>query len=248
MQEIVQRLDRIEKALAEIKTSFAAEVRAKNRSRREAYKLRKEKRDEGKVPLPRVHVLRTRDERIQHRAPQWAAAGMRFGRANRPEDFLTWFVYQWNNCCYLKKPLTFSGSSFRVWIGHLRHSYGPLDLMGYCRRRDKVQILRNDAEHDDFTKRPWWDWGYAVFIPTFQAMQETASFSELPERFLRCLRLIMSGYGQEEVYTDLYWDPNESMPNLNKMIRRIGTDLHLMMRACWAGLRVRGTCPVEVPP
>ena len=239
MQEIVQRLDRIEKALAEIKTSFAAEIRAKNRSRREAYKLRKVKRDEGKVPLPREHVLRLRDERIQHRAPQWAAAGMRFGRANRPEDFLTWFVYQWNNCCYLKKPLTYSGGYFRVHTGAARHNYGPFDLMGLNNKQK--DLMQNDGHLTDFRDRKWWNWAYNILYPVYTAMEELPGFDDLPERFLKGVRLVLGGCGEHEVYTELYWDQNETRANINRMLKRVGLDVRLMWNACCSGLRLKSS-------
>ena len=179
MQEITERLQRIEEGLDQLR-EYLVGVDTKNAARRKEYRAAKAKRDEGKVPLPDRHVLRYRDKRIQHRVRAWAEAGMRFGHANQPEKFCAWFVYEWNNTCYLKKPVTFSGSSFRVWVDHLRCSYGPLDLMGYAKRRDRVQVLRNDGEYDDFQKRPWWDWSYAVFKPVISEMQEVG-FDELPE-------------------------------------------------------------------
>lgn len=246
MQEITDRLQRIEEGLDKLR-EYLVSADTKNAARRKEYRAAKAKRDEGKVPLPDRHVLRYRDKRIQHRVRAWAEAGMRFGHANQPEKFCAWFVYEWNNTCYLKKPVTFSGSSFRVWVDHLRCSYGPLDLMGYAKRRDRVQVLRNDGEYDDFQKRPWWDWGYAVLMPVFKAMQANPGFGELPVRFVRCLRLLLSGYGELEVYTELYWDPNETRDNLNKMLRRVGIDLQMMMQACWSGLRVKGENPITVP-
>ena len=173
---------------------------------------------------------------------------MRFGRADQPEQFYTYLVHQWNNCSYLKKPITFSGSTFRIWKETHRFSYGPRDLMGYVERKNAVHILRSDAEHDDFTKRPWWDWSYSVFKPVFAEMLQLG-FDDLPERFRRCCRIMMGGFGDWEVYTDLNWDFGETRENINRMLKRVGTDLQLMLRACYMGLRVKGRAsPVLVPP
>ena len=171
---------------------------------------------------------------------------MRFGRQDKPQ-FFTWFVHQWNNCSYLKKPITFSGSSFRVWSSHIRYSYGPRDLMGFAERRGTLQVLRTDAEYDDFQKRPFWDWSYAVLMPVFQEMQRLG-FAELPDRFKKCVKLMLGGFADFEVYTGLIWDVNESRDNINKMLKRIGVDLQLMLRACYCGLRMKGSvCPVQPP-
>ena len=121
--------------------------------------------------------------------------------------------------------------------------------MGYVERRNALQILRNDAEHDDFIKRPFWDWStHAVFAPVFHAMQG-AEFEELPERFRRCCKIMVGGTGLHEVYTDLHWDFHETKESINKMLKRMGTDLQCMLKACYKGLRVKGTSsPVLVPP
>ena len=130
----------------------------------------------------------------------------------------------------------------------MRFSYGPRDLMGFAERRGTLQVLRNAAELDDFQKRPWWDWSYAVLSPVVQLMQEDAHFEELPERFQRLLKIMVGGWGGHEVYTGLSWDFQESRENINKMFRRIGTDLQLILKACFVGLRVRGTTsPVPLP-
>jgi hypothetical protein len=77
---------------------------------------------------------------------------------------------------------------------------------------------------------------------------QVLGFASLPERFRTCCKLMMSGFGGHEVYTELYWDLFESRENINRMLQRVGLDLQLMLRACFKGLRVKGIeSPVPVP-
>jgi len=265
MQEIAAQLHRIEEALSDqssrlqrmeetlegwAKTLSAASKKDQNTLRRKQYREAKRRAQEGLVQLPERNVLSFRDKRLKPKIHGWAQTGMRFGAADQPEQFFTWLVHQWNNCTYLRKPITFSGSSFRIWDGHHRYSYGSRDLMGYVERKAALQLLRSSAEHDDFSKRPWWDWtGHAVFSPVFSEMSQQASFDSLPERFLRCCKIMRGGFGGLEVYTDLHWDFHESRENINKMLKKMGGDFQLMLKACYKGLRVRGpTSPVTLPP
>jgi hypothetical protein len=261
MQEIAERLQRIEETLNTrvqkiedtlegwAKTLSAASKKELNSLRRKQYRDVKRREQEGLLHLPERNMLSFRDKRLKPKIHEWAQIALRFGRADAPEQFFTWLLHQWNNCTYLKKPITFSGSSFRIWGGHHRYAYGPRDLMGYVERRNALQILRSDAEHDDFIKRPFWDWStHAVFAPVFHAMQG-AEFEELPERFRRCCKIMVGGTGLHEVYTDLHWDFHETKESINKMLKRMGTDLQCMLKACYKGLRVKGTSsPVLVPP
>ena len=252
MQEIAERLERLEGSMQRIekaleKTLQEAGKKEKNTLRRKQYREAKAAARAGLVSLPERHMIMFRDKRMQPKARGWAEVGMRFGRKDKPEQFFTWIVHQWNNCSYLRKPITFSGSSFRVWGSHIRYSYGPRDLMGFAERRGTLQLLSNAAEHDDFMKRPWWDWSYAVLFPVFQEM-EGMGFADLPERFRKCVKLMLGGFSEYEVYTGLRWDVNETRENLNRMLRRVGTDLQLMLRACYTGLRVKGLAsPVALP-
>jgi len=248
MQQIVQLLQEMNERLKRIESRETAdhERHTRNAARRKQYKQEKERRNEGLVQLPDKHVLCYRDARLGPRFRIWAEAGMRFGRADKPEAFCTWLVYHWNSCTYLKKPITFSGSTFRVWTSVHRVSYGPKDLMGFSERRGRVQILRNDNEHDDFRKRPWWDWSYAVLVPVFEHMKELG-FEALPERFRRCIRLLVGSFGEYEVLPDLCWDPYETRPNVNLMLKKVGSDLQRMLRAVFQGLRMIGPKEVEIP-
>ena len=88
---------------------------------------------------------------------------------------------------------------------------------------------------------------YGSMLSVFAEMQ-TLGFGELPCRFRRCCRLMMGGFGSHAVYTDLCWDFQETRPNINRMLVRVGVDLQLMLRACYIGLRVRGReSPVSLP-
>ena len=254
MEEILcshsERFSRIESTLADWRQTLdQASKKEQNVLRRKQYEQEKKRKQEGLLPLPDRNVLKHKDARIAPRVHTWALAGMRFGKADAPDRFFTWLVHQWNNCTYLRKPITFSGSSFKIWDGHHRYGYGPRDLMGYHERRVVLQVLRNSAELDDFQRRPWWEWcTQAVFAPVFHEMQ-VLGFASLPERFRTCCKLMMSGFGGHEVYTDLCWDIFESRENINRMLQRVGLDLQLMLRACFKGLRVKGIeSPVPVPP
>ena len=133
MQEIATRIDQLEDTLCERLDKLEDMVQKlvcntmskgeKNAVRRQFYRQQKEARQKGRIALPEAHVLKDRDNRLLQFVPQWAEAGKKFGAANQPEKFLAWLVYQWNSCTFLKKPITFSGSSFRVWVGYSRHPY-----------------------------------------------------------------------------------------------------------------------------
>jgi hypothetical protein len=239
LRSLSERLDTWE---ACIKT---LDKKKKNAVRREQYKEERRRREEGLLALPDRPVLNFKNGLLAPRFAQWAQAGMRFAAADQPGPFVTWLVHQWNSCTYLKKPITFSGSSFRVWNGHTRCAYGPRDLMHFSERHNSMPPLRNPAEHDDFRGRPWWDWGYSVLFAVYDAMLEQGN---LPERFQNCLALLIGGFASYEVLPGVCWDFNESRENLNKMLRRVGTDLQCMLRAVYTGLRVKNSeSPVPVP-
>ena len=243
MHRMEASLTRVESMLHTLMNASSEKQRAAEQ-RRLQYVAAKEMRERGKVSLPTFHVIDVRDQRIQCKVQEWALAGMRFGRADKPELFLEWICYQWNSCCYLKKPLTYSGGYFRVHTGSARHNYGPFDLMGLNNKNK--DLMQNDGHLTDFRNRPWWNWAYNVLFPVYTAMEDLPGFGDLPERFLKGVRLVLGGYGGHEVYTEIYWDPNETRANLNRMLKRVGLDVRLMWRACGSGLRMK-TCP-PVPP
>ena len=242
------QLDRIEGSLKRIEENLvSASKKESNALRRKQYHAAKARKEEGLLPLPVRDILEFRDMRIEPLMQSWASIGMRFGKADEPERFYTWLVYTWNNKTYLKKPITFSGSSFRIWKVNYRYACGSNDLLGFVERRLAVKPLDNDAEHDDFTKRRWWSWSSSVFSRVISRMKEMG-FDTLPERFRRCCLLMLGGPGCYEVYTDQNWDFEESQKNINHMLKRVGVDLQRMLRAAFTGLRVRGSSsPVPLP-
>lgn len=210
-------------------------------ARRAQYAKERAARNQGKVCLPDHCVLRRRDSRLASKTREWALAGIRFGTADDPEGFMRWFCFQWNNA-YTKKAITYSGGYFRVHTGLIRCSYGPFDMMGYNRKQ--TIKLRNDGELVDFQGRPWWRWSYHVLLPVFSEMQEMDGFAEVGERFLKCVRILLGSFGEHEVYTGLLWDINESMPNINRMFRRVAPDLRRMWASCIDGLRSKTSPPL----
>ena len=222
-----------------------------NEVRRKQYLDQRRRREEGLLPLPDKHVLSCRNRLLVPKFAEWAQVGMRFAACDKPGPFVTWVVHQWNNCTYLKKPITFSGSSFRVWNGHCRTAVGPRDLMHFSERKLSMPPLRNLNEHDDFTKRPWWDWGRAVMYPVYDEMRELGleeSKYDGCTRFRQCVQLIIGCFNLFEVMPGVYWDFNESLKNLNLMLRKVGTDFQCMLRAVHTGLRVKGSeSPVKIP-
>ena len=231
-----------------------ADRKAKNALRREQYRKAKKRREEGMLPLPEKRVLMFRNRALEPKFAEWGEVGMRFaarGPDAKPEEFVTWLVHQWNSCTYLKKPITFSGSTFRVWDGFVRRAWGPRDLMHFSEPANAVGLFRNPDQFDDFQKRPWWDWSYAVLSPVYDWMQDHG-LQEVAggTRFLRCLQLLLGAQrGEYEVFDGLFWDVRETQENVNRMLRKVGVDLQCMLRAVYTGLRVKGfESPVQVPP
>ena len=255
VNEVLQEVRSLRRELHELngrldqwkETVSTLERKKQNTARRRQYAAAKRQRQKGLLSLPEHPILTYRDKRLRAKFVQWAQVGMRFGAADQPAAFCTWLVHQWNNCTYIKKPVTFSGSSFRIWNGCTRYAYGSRDLLNFSERKPSIGVLRNLAEHQDFCARPWWDWNWAVYRQVFNEM-DSIGLSETPERFQRLVRIMAGGFGSYEVYSDLFWDFNESFENINKMFRRIGTDLQIMLRAVHTGLRIKGLqSPIPIP-
>ena len=242
LQLLCDRVQSLESLIAKLVTQTMSKEE-KNMLRRQYYRRQRAAELKGRLVLPDRHILNVRDKRLEPFVPQWAEQGMKFGAADQAGPFLTWFVHEWNCNTYLKKPITFSGSSFRVWTGHLRHPYGPGDLMHYFQKRSSM-LLRNEAEAQDFHGRPWWEWAYCVLFPVYTCMLELG-FEELPCNFKRGIRLLLGGMGDLQV-GGTAWDMHESREAINKMFKKIGPELLLMLKACYRGLRV-SPCPVQVP-
>ena len=244
-ETIETRLQRIEGKLDQVVKEFGGRKNAAQK-RREQYREAKQRREKGKVALPRHHILEARDARWVRRVPQLLEAALPFVEANDPEGFAAYVAWEWNSATYIKKPITFSGGYYRLFVGDIRVGYGPSDLMGYNQKQRLT--LRNDADHDDFQNRPWWRWGYLVLFPIWEKLLDVYANEgrELPTRFDRCMRILLGDYGELEVYTGLYWGPSEARDHINRMLRRVGTDLRLMWCACLRGLRSKTAIPV--PP
>mgnify|MGYP001239121315 FL=1 len=252
MQEIATRLEELcdrMKAVENVVQKLVSQTMTKeerNALRRQYYRQQREAEMKDRLILPDRHVLTYKDERLRKFYGTWAEAGMKFGAADKPEAFIIWIVHEWNCCTYLKKPITFSGSSFRVWVGHVRHPMGAGDLMHYYQKRSGCPMLRNEGEYQDFQNRPWWDWGYNVLYPVFCIMQELG-FDKLPERFQRCVRILVGGFGELKPCSDIEpWDPNAGRANINKMLKRVGVDYVSMLRSSFIGLKA-SPCPAKIP-
>ena len=245
-ETIETRLQRIEGKLDQVVKEFGGRKNAAQK-RREQYREAKQRRERGKVALPRHHILEARDARWVRRVPQLLEAALPFVEANDPEGFAAYVAWEWNSATYIKKPITFSGGYYRLFVGDIRVGYGPSDLMGYNQKQRLT--LRNDADHDDFQNRPWWRWGYLVLFPIWEKLLDVYANEgrELPTRFDRCMRILLGDYGELEVYTGLYWGPSEARDHINRMLRRVGTDLRLVWRACLRGLRSQTAIPLPGP-
>ena len=237
IRKVSLRLDKWDAYVQDAKTRKAA-----NALRRLNYRIAKRKSEEGRLPLPSGDVLKFRDKQLAPRFQQWADIGRRFAKADQPEAFVTWLVHQWNNCTYLKKPVTFSGSSFRIWNGRFRYAYGPRDLMHFSERKGGFGLLRSPDEYADFRSRPIWDWSAAVLKPVWSLI------GPCPKRFDQCCQLLIgAGYTNLEVGNDV-WDINEERKVINRMLGKVGIKLQCMLRSVFVGLRVRGeSSPVTVP-
>ena len=211
--------------------------RRRERERKAAVRVAvRAERDESSLPL--ADDIFRKDKRLQDHWKKWALKGMECGARNRPEEFANWLAWQWNTCTFNKKPITFSGGYFQDHVGEgSRMHTTAFELMGLSKKNK--MILKNDAEHTDFRDRKWWSWGYAIMSQVYAEMEDLPGFAALPDRFVRCCKILAGGFGMYEVYTGLYFDPFADLPDLNRMLRRVGPELTSMWTACMMGLRKR---------
>ena len=242
MQEQLARIEKKIDVLLSLKTIIEQLTEAKQLERRKERERKAVLREaaralENKSSIPLPDKVFRPDKRIFGHFQKWALKGMEYGKANRPEEFATWVCWQWNCATYNRKPITFSGGYFQYHLGESsgRMHTTPFELMGLS-KKSKL-LVRNDAEHLDFRNRLWWEWSFGVWFQVYMVMSDLDGFKDLPERFVKCCKILSGGCGMYEVYTDLYFDPNETQPNLNRMLRRVGPDLMNMWRACCKGLR-----------
>ena len=253
LEEVLVRLDSLEERLQSIDDKMCKLVmqgvtkKDKNALRRQYYRERRAEAFKNRLKLPEFGIFQRRDRRLQ-KAEAWAAMGLRFGKADRPAAFISWIVWVWNNEVYLKKPITFSGSAFRIWNGSCRHALGPGDLMHYYRKRVKmVPFLRNEAERQDFSTRPWWDWGSYVLLPVIREMKESEQWETFSDRFKTMVQLLGGGFCEMEI-AGTNWDFNEEMLKVNNMMKKIAPVWIRLIEACLCGLRAAECPPVPAQP
>ena len=244
------RMERLETAVAALvqqNRSRSAEKRKAKAVRQARY--RKKQADEGKtalLKLPTRHVLRCRDPRVHKvHGPALRLAFERFAALDKPFEFARYIAWYWNSKVYKKRPVAFSAGYFQVWLGTVRNQYGAFDLMGYNRKQ--VRRLRNEAELSDFRERPWWDWCYHVLMPLLRA-HDSSDAPKLPEHFDRCVRLVLGDLGEYEVYTDMHWGQSEDLGSINKMLKRVSSDLWTMWAHFLQGLRSMQPVPLPKGP
>ena len=253
LEDVLVRLNSLEERLQSIDDKMCklcmqgVSKQDKNALRRQYYRERRAEAFKGRLKLPDIGILQRRDRRLQ-KAEDWAAVGLRFGRADRPAAFISWLVWVWNNEVYLKKPITFSGSAFRVWNGSCRTALGPGDLMHYYRKRVKmVPFLRNEAERQDFSGRPWWSWGSYVLLPVISEMKESELWGTFSDRFKTMVQILGGGFCELEI-AGTNWDFNEEMLAVNKMMKKIASVWIRLVEACLLGLRAAECPPVPALP
>ena len=251
LEGVLERLESVEERLVQLDDKMCKLVmgqtskKEKNALRRQYYRERKAEAFKDRMRLPDFNILGNRDKRLQ-KAEEWADIGLRFGKADRPEAFISWLVYVWNSECYLKKPITFSGSAFRVWNGSCRYALGAGDLMHYYRKRVKmVPFLRNEGERQDFSERPWWGWGCYVLRPVVLEMKESELWETFSERFKTMVQILAGGACEVRIGSTC-WDFNEEMQEINTMIKRIAPIWKSLLEACLTGLRA-SSCPSPPP-
>lgn len=240
LEEVLVRLESLDGKMCKLVMGETSK-KEKNALRRQYYRERRAEAFKGRMKLPDFGILQRKDRRLQ-KVEEWAGMGLRFGKADRPAAFISWLVYVWNNECYLKKPITFSGSAFRIWNGSCRHALGAGDLMHYYRKRIKmVPFLRNEAERQDFSTRPWWGWGSYVLRPVIEEMKESELWATFSERFKTMVQLLGGGLCELEI-GGTCWDFNEELPAINNMMKRVAPTWITLIEACLTGLRA-AECP-----
>ena len=121
--------------------------------------------------------------------------------------------------------------------------------MHYYRKRVKlVPYLRNEADRQDFSGRPWWDWGTHVLLPVLHIMKEHEAWGTFSERFRTSVQLLAGGFAELRV-ADSYWDFHDDMHSINRMIKSVGHLWKTVLEACITGLRAldRPPLPPGVP-
>ena len=102
LDQILGRLNAFEKRFDSIDarldkmTVGELTVKQKNALRRQHYREQKAQKLQGRLTLPTHHCFERNDRRLREQFEAWAQVGLKKGAENRPEEFISWLVYQWN--------------------------------------------------------------------------------------------------------------------------------------------------------
>ena len=207
------------------------------------YKRRKEAREVEKLGLQmklrEVNCLEgPRDRRLP--SEEWAKQLKRFVDAGLSAyNFLTWLTWTWNQRCYKHSPVTTSGGYVHVFIGTsgdraLRQKYSTRELFGKsrCYRFTKPEQL------ELFREAKWWNWGFGVLGPIVFLVEEEPWFKQLPDNWVRPLRLLMGGFGDYDLRNDLKFDPSTfDLARGTKMYGLARNTLEMCWASCLRGLQ-----------
>ena len=242
--KVLARLDTLEQKIDILGDKFdkmnvqEASKKQKNALRRQIYREKMQEIKKGQLTLPEHHCMMRRDARVDTKVYlEW---GIKYGRANQPYQYLEKLVHHWNTKVYLKKPVTYSGSSFRIWNGTCRVSRGPGDLMHFYRKRvrNTGKFIRNPGELYDFHRRPWFRWGTKVLCPIIMDLKEHEEWDSFDDHFKLAVQLLCGGIAELKI-DGIFWDLDHDADTLNKLIRRVSNTWHKVLESCLNGLRTK---------
>ena len=215
-----------------------ATANQKKAVRRAIYREKHAEMITGRISLPKFNCMEQSDVRID--LTPLIEMGKQYGKMNKPYQFLTSVVHHWNTKLYLKKPVTFSGSAFRIWNGACRIPRGPGDLMHYYRKRinSRGQLLRNKNEEYDFHRRPWFSWADRFLWPIVSQLKESPEWEQYDSHFKTCVQLLCSGKAEMQ-FDDLTWDLQLPMQEFNKVFPKVSHIWHKVLEACLVGLKMK---------
>jgi hypothetical protein len=219
-----------------------ADLMQKREDRREYqaayYKKRKVAKKPRQLPglsnLDRHCLMGARDTRMP--TQEWGETMQRFARSGRSAyNFLTWLAWSWNKDTFQHVPITKSGGYLHLFIGlsagkPLRQKYTDRDLMGQM----KLYRFTKKEQLEYFRDAKWWLWGFHVLGSVVFDVDDAPWFKELPDDWVKPLRLMMGMFGEYEVRPGLIFDPNE--PDLHKASRMVGL-VRPTLEMCWAACR-----------
>ena len=211
----------------------------------EYYKKRKAAKAAKLVRLENTnrHCLKgRRDNRLPHEA--WAKQLKTFvERGLSPYNYITWLAWAWNQNTYEHVPITKSGGYMHVFIGMsgtkpLRSKYSERDVTGHMR----VSRLTKLEQLDTFAGALYWEWTFRTLCSVLAEVDEEPWFTELPERWMKPLKVAMGGFGCYKIKDEVF-DPNER--NINTASKTYGL-LRPTLEMNW-GAFLRGLFSKEEP-